>query len=188
MSSERAAPLIWDTIERYFALLQAHAPAERMREAVLTDDFRTGFVDGLIWQGEQGLRDFLEARAEFFDESHTVEQMSRPERLPAGRWRAHTRLDFFLRHRLDGSPVSDTFTGKAFHVWEFAPPLEPGKAPGDGRPSESTGDAPADGRPGDGKDGDWRVAAQLVEGFAALDANARRLFSQPASGLYLDDR
>ncbi|MFF3455183.1 hypothetical protein ACFYXH_12770 [Streptomyces sp. NPDC002730] len=188
MSSERAAPLIWDTIERYFALLQAHAPAERMREAVLTDDFRTGFVDGLIWQGEQGLRDFLDARAEFFDESHTVEQMSRPERLPDGRWRAHTRLEFFLRHRLDGSPVSDTFTGKAFHVWEFAPPLEPIDAPGHGRSAEAPGDAPGDGRSGDGTDGGWRVAAQLVEGFAALDANARRLFSQPASGLNLDDR
>jgi hypothetical protein len=188
MSSDRAAPLIWDTIERYFALLQAHAPAERMREAVLTDDFRTGFVDGLIWQGEQGLRDFLDARAEFFDESHTVEQMSRPERLPDGRWRAHTRLEFFLRHRLDGSPVSDTFTGKAFHVWEFAPPREPADAPGDGRSAEAPDDAPGDGRSGDGTDGGRRVAAQLVEGLAALDANARRLFSQPVSGLNLDDR
>ncbi|MCX4825532.1 hypothetical protein OG883_37905 [Streptomyces sp. NBC_01142] len=167
MSSERAAPLIWDTIERYFDLLQAHAPAERMRDEILTDDFRTGFVDGLIWQGEQGLRNFLGARAEFFDESHTVEQMSTPERLPDGRWRAHTRLEFFLRHRLDGSPVSDTFTGKAFHLWEFAPGA---------------------GRSGDGTDMDWRVAAQLVEGFASLDDNARRLFSRPTNGLNLDDR
>ncbi|MFF4233648.1 hypothetical protein [Streptomyces sp. NPDC001820] len=175
MSSERAAPVIWDTIERYFTLLQAHVSAERMRDEILTDDFRTGFVDGLIWQGEQGLRDFLGARAEFFDESHTVEQMSTPVRLPDGRWLAHTRLEFFLRHRLDGSPVSDAFTGKAFHVWEFDPAPRPGGASGDGRS-------------GAGADGPWRVAAQLVEGFAALDENARRLFSRPQSGLNPDDR
>ncbi|MET7621516.1 hypothetical protein [Streptomyces sp. NPDC005408] len=174
MSSERAAPLIWDTIERYFALLQAHVPAERMREEILTDDFRTGLVNGLMWEGEQGLRDFLEARAEFFDESHVVEQLSRPERLPSGNWRAHTRLEFFLRLRLEGSPVSDTFTGKAFHVWEFAP-------------SRTLVDPPGD-EPSDGvSDSGWRVASQLVEGFAALDENARRLFSQPSAGLNLDD-
>ncbi|MFI2347613.1 hypothetical protein ACH492_11315 [Streptomyces sp. NPDC019443] len=180
MSSERAAPVIWDTMERYFALLQAHVSAERMRDEILTDDFRTGFVDGLIWQGEQGLRDFLGARTEFFDETHTVEQMSTPVRLPDGRWLAHTRLEFFLRHRLDGSPVSDTFTGKAFHVWEFAPAPRPGDASGDGRPG--------DGRSGDEREGHWRVAAQLVEGFAALDENARQLFSRPASGLNPRDR
>lgn len=166
MSSQRAAPLIWDAIERYFALLQAHASAERMRDEILTDDFRTGFVDGLIWQGEQGLRDFLQARAEFFDESHTVEQMSRPERLPSGHWRAHTRLGFFLRQRPRGSPVSDTFTGKAFHVWEFAPAAVAA---------------------GIDLGGDWRVASQLVEGFAGLDENARRLFARPSSGLNLDE-
>lgn len=164
MSAESAAPhtvapLLWDAMERYFALLQAHASAERMREDVLTDDFRTGFVDGLIWEGDQGLREFLAARSDFFDESHTVEQMSTPEQLPDGRVQIRTRLHFFLRKRTGNAPVSETFTGKAFHRWEFAPD--------------------ADGR--------WRVGAQLVEGFAALDDNARRLFSQPASGLTLDD-
>ncbi|WP_405595217.1 hypothetical protein OG741_04050 [Streptomyces sp. NBC_01410] len=175
MSAERAAPLIWDTIERYFALLQAHVPAERMRDEILTDDFRTGFVNGLIWQGDEGLRDFLEARAEFFDESHVVEQLSRPERLPSGRWRAHTRLEFFLRQRLEGSPVSETFTGKAFHVWEFAPMPTLVDPPGE----EPPGDEPSD--------SGWLVAAQLVEGFAALDENARRLFAQPSAGLNLDE-
>ncbi|MFF3322439.1 hypothetical protein [Streptomyces sp. NPDC002889] len=155
-----AAPPIWDAMERYFTLLQDHASAERMRDEVLTDDFRTGFTDGLMWHGEQGLRDFLAARSTFFDESHTVEQMSTPEQLPDGRWRARTRLRFFLRQRLGTAPVSDTFTGIAFHLWEFAP----------------------------GPGGAWRVAAQIVEGFAALDDNARRLFSQPASGLTHDDR
>ncbi|WP_406404444.1 hypothetical protein OH805_34710 [Streptomyces sp. NBC_00879] len=185
MSAERAAPLIWDTIERYFALLQAHVPAERMRAEILTDDFRTGFVNGLIWQGDEGLRDFLEARAEFFDESHVVEQLSRPERLPNGRWRAHTRLEFFLRQRLEGSPVSETFTGKAFHVWEFAPMPTLVDPPGD----DPSGDDPlGDQPPGDEpSDGGWRVAAQLVEGFAALDENARRLFAQPSAGLNLDE-
>ncbi|MEV6398990.1 hypothetical protein AB0M39_30125 [Streptomyces sp. NPDC051907] len=166
MSTERAAPLIWDAIERYFVLLQAHASAERMRAEIVTDDFRTGFVGGLIWQGEQGLRDFLAARAEFFDESHTVEQMSTPERLSDGRWLVHTRLSFSLRHRTEGAPASDAFTGKAFHLWEFT----------EGQAAE---DGPLE--------GEWRVAAQLVEGFAALDENARRLFADPASGLDADD-
>lgn len=178
MPADRAAPLvvaplIWDTVERYFDLLQAHASAERMREESVTHDFRTGFVDGLVWQGEEGLRDFLAARAEFFDESRTVEQMSMPELLSEGCWSVHTRLDFSLRRRSGGAPMSDTLTGKAFHLWEFAP--APGRA--------DAADAPS-GVPGD----EWRVAAQLVEGFAALDDNARRLFSRPAFGLNLDDR
>ncbi len=31
--------------------------------------------------------------------------------------------------------------------------------------------------------GQWRVAAQLVEGFEDLNENARRLFGTPAQGL-----
>lgn len=160
MPAQPTTALIWDTIERYFALLQAHVPAEQMLAEVLTDDFRTGFVDGRVWDGEHGLREFLAARSEFFDESHTIEQLDAPEQLSDGRWRVRTRLAFFLRHRSGEAPVSETFTGKAFHVWDVQPAEEPA---------------------------DWRVAAQMVEGFAQLDENSRRLFSRPAIGLRVDE-
>ncbi|MGW6732833.1 hypothetical protein [Streptomyces sp. NPDC055013] len=150
------APVMMDTIERYFVALQAHASAEVMLDEVLTPDFRTGFVDGHVWEGGDGLRKFLRARSEFFDESHEIQQISDPDPLPGGRWGARTRLRFFLRRRQPAAAVSEEFTGLAFHHWEF----QPGQ-----RPSE------------------WRVAAQMVEGFAQLNDNARALFAQPESGL-----
>ena len=39
-------PIVIDTIERYFDLLQGHVSAQQMLENVLTDDFETGFADG----------------------------------------------------------------------------------------------------------------------------------------------
>ncbi|MFJ7073538.1 hypothetical protein [Streptomyces sp. NPDC098781] len=160
MPAPPTTALMWDVIERYFDLLQAHVPAEQMLAEVLTDDFRTGFVDGLVWEGEHGLREFLAARSDFFDESHTIEQLDVPEELSDGRWRVRTRLEFFLRHRPEGAPASDSYTGKAFHAWDFQPAEEPA---------------------------DWRVAAQMVEGFAQLNENAQRLFSRPAGGLQTDE-
>ena len=68
-------PIVMDTIERYFDLLQAHVSASEMIEKVLTEDFETGFTDGFHWRGEDGLAEFLEARSEFFDESHDVLQL-----------------------------------------------------------------------------------------------------------------
>ncbi|MFH0521377.1 hypothetical protein ACHBTE_29880 [Streptomyces sp. M41] len=149
-------PVMMDTIERYFVALQGHAPAEVMREEILTADFRTGFVDGHVWQGSDGLREFIEARSEFFDESHEVQQIDEPVALPDGRWSVRTRLWFFLRRRQPGAAVSEEFTGLAFHRWEFQP--------GEQRY-------------------EWRVAAQMVEGFARLNANASRLFGHPEDGL-----
>jgi hypothetical protein len=35
-------PIVIDTIERYFDLLQGHVSAQQMLENVLTDDFETG--------------------------------------------------------------------------------------------------------------------------------------------------
>ncbi|MFB8247605.1 hypothetical protein ACFC5X_21485 [Streptomyces sp. NPDC055952] len=149
-------PVMVDTIERYFVALQGHATAEVMLEDILTPDFRTGFVDGLVWRGPDGLSEFIEARSEFFDESHEIRQISDPWPLPDGRWSARTVLWFFLRRREPAAPVSEEFTGLAFHRWEFEPSAQ---------------------RSG------WRVAAQMVEGFARLNDNARILFGRPEDGL-----
>ncbi|QGV76876.1 hypothetical protein [Streptomyces ficellus] len=144
---------VWDTVERYFDLLQAHADAEVMLREILTPDFRTGFSDGYVWEGAGGLRDFLAARSVFFDERHTLHQMSAPERGGDGRWTCRTRLSFFLRRLDPGEAVSREFTGLAWHTWvlDEGPP--------------------------------WRVAAQLVDGFAGMNDNARALFSRPDEGL-----
>ncbi len=39
-------PIVIDTIEQYFDLLQGHVSGKQMLENVLTDDFETGFADG----------------------------------------------------------------------------------------------------------------------------------------------
>jgi len=67
-----------------------------------------------------------------------------------------TRLEFFLRRWEPPSPTSDEFTGWAFHTWILR---------------RSAGQS------------EWRVAAQLVDGFDHLNDNAKRLFSTPEEGL-----
>jgi hypothetical protein len=52
------------------------------------------------------------------------------------------------------SPVSEEFTGKCFHAWRVRE-----------------------------VDGQWRVAAQMVERFADLNDNSERLFATPEEGL-----
>jgi hypothetical protein len=64
----RAAP------QAYFRVLQSNPAAEDMRRSVVTDDFETGFAAGYKWQGPDGLRDFLAARAGFADEQHEVDE------------------------------------------------------------------------------------------------------------------
>jgi hypothetical protein len=58
-------PIVIDTIERYFDLLQGHVSPQQMLENVLTDDFETGFADGFRWRGADGLAEFLDARSIF---------------------------------------------------------------------------------------------------------------------------
>ncbi|GGO94005.1 hypothetical protein GCM10012280_47810 [Wenjunlia tyrosinilytica] len=43
---------------------------------MLTPDFRTGSADGHQWHGAEGLREFLRARSESFDENHEVGRIS----------------------------------------------------------------------------------------------------------------
>jgi hypothetical protein len=112
-------PGVVTAIEDYFRLLQAHASAEQMLADVLTSDFQTGFVGGHMWTGEQGLREFLSARAVFFDESHQLLQIFEVALEADGRVRARTRLRFFLRRLEPGAARSEEYTGDAFHTWIF---------------------------------------------------------------------
>jgi hypothetical protein len=154
--SEILEPLVLTAIEDYFRLLQAHVPAEEMLAQVVTEDFETGFVGGFLWRGPDGLADFLRARSVFFDESHEILQLMDVERTSQDLVQGRSRLRFFLRRRESDAAVSEEFTGQAFHTWRFR-------------------SNPAQGR--------WRVAAQLVDGFAMLNDNAAALFSTPTQGL-----
>jgi hypothetical protein len=64
------------------------------------------------------------------------------------------RLHFFLRRWEAPAPVSEEFTGQCFHTWRVRL-----------------------------VDGQWRVAAQMVERFAELNESSERLFATPEEGL-----
>jgi len=142
-----------DVLQEYLAVLQMHPSAERMLGDVVTGDFTTGFVGGYTWVGPDGLRDFLSQRDGFFDEVHTIRELLAREQV-GEEIMARTRLHFFLRRWTAPSPLSDEFTGAAFHSWRVRR-----------------------------VDGRWRVAAQLVERFEDLNENARELFATPDEGL-----
>jgi SnoaL-like domain len=141
-------------LAEYLTLLQRHPAAEEMMADILTDDFQTGFENGVIWKGIDGLRDFLSQRDGFFDERHTIKDVLEMEAPTEGEVRARTRLDFFLRRWEAPAPTSDEFTGSCVHHWRLR------RAPDR-----------------------WRVAAQIVERFDDLNDNAQRLFATPDEGL-----
>ena len=149
-------PTVLDTIEHYFDLLQAHVSPDEMLKRVLTTDFETGFVGGYMWRGPEGLAKFLADRSVFFDESHEILQLMDVAQPDPDAISARSRLRFFLRRRDPESAVSEEFTGQAFHTWRLRR-----------EPSES----------------DWRVAAQIVDGFAMLNDNATALFAAPTEGM-----
>ncbi len=140
-------------LQRYLTILQGHPSAEAMMDEVLTEDFETGFIGGHVWRGHEGLRDFLSQREGFFDEKHVIDELLE-RRDTDGDIEAHTRLQFFLRRWESPSPVSEEFTGSCFHAWRVRR-----------------------------VDGGWRVAAQMVERFADLNENSKRLFATPEEGL-----
>jgi hypothetical protein len=142
-----------DVLQRYLTTLQGHPSAEEMMSEILTEDFETGFVGGQVWKGLDGLRDFLGQRDGFFDEKHTIEELLDRD-ASNGDVEAHTRLRFFLRSWQAPSPVSEEYTGDCFHKWRVRE-----------------------------VDGEWRVAAQLVERFDNLNENSERLFANPDEGL-----
>jgi hypothetical protein len=83
-SSDREIRL---ALQAYFRVLQSNPTAEEMRRTVVTNDFKTGFAGGYIWQGPNGLRDFLAARAGFVREQHDVDQVL--ERKDSMQWYWH---------------------------------------------------------------------------------------------------
>ena len=99
-------------LQAYFRVLQSNPTAEEMRRTVVTDDFKTGFAGGYMWQGPKGLRDFLAARAGFVDEQHDVDEVLERQDLPSGEVRIKTRLTFSLRQ----PPGNKLFTGTTFHT------------------------------------------------------------------------
>jgi hypothetical protein len=143
-----------DLLAEYLGLLQRHPSAEEMMATVLTEDFETGFVDGMRWKGLEGLRDFLSQREGFFDERHEVKDVLESDSPSPDEVHASTRLEFFLRRWEAPSPTSEEFTGSCFHTWRLR--REPDR---------------------------WRVAAQIVERFADLNDNSKRLFATPEEGL-----
>ena len=82
-------------------------------ELILTEDFETGFIDGHVWRGLDGLRDFLSQRDGFFDESHVIDQLLESQ-ASENEVEAHTRLHFFLRRWEAPAPVSEDSLASAF--------------------------------------------------------------------------
>jgi catechol 2,3-dioxygenase-like lactoylglutathione lyase family enzyme len=117
---ELSAEAATGVLDRYLDALQQHPAAGDMLGDVVTEDFQTGFVDGLVWRGADGLRDFLRQRAGFFDERHELRQLLGPlTPVPGGDVACRTRLEFFLRRWQAPSPVSEVFTGTAYHRWRL---------------------------------------------------------------------
>jgi hypothetical protein len=146
-------PELRAVLREYLDLLQSQVTADELMAAILTADFETGFEGGFLWKGLDGLRDFLSQRAGFFDERHVVTDVLELE-ASGDEARARTRLEFFLRRWDAPAATSDEFTGACFHNWRLR-----------------------------WADGRWRVAAQIVERFADLNENSRRLFATPEKGL-----
>jgi SnoaL-like domain len=147
-------PELRGLLAEYLGLLQRHQPAGVFMEAILTEDFETGFDGGFLWKGLDGLRDFLAQREGFFDERHTIKDVFALEKASDGEVRAHTRLEFILRRWEAPAPTSEEFTGSCFHHWRLR------RAPDR-----------------------WRMAAQIVERLEDLNDNAKRLFATPDVGL-----
>ena len=113
MAEPAAEGEIRDTLRAYFRMLQSNPTADEIRESVVTGDFETGFANGHMWRGPDGLEQFLAARAGFVDEQHDVDEVLERTDLPDGEVRIKTRLRFSLRE----ASTDKVFTGTAFHTW-----------------------------------------------------------------------
>ena len=68
-----------------------------------------------MWQGPEGLAEFLDGRKGFVDEQHDVDEVLGQQDRPDGSAEVRTRLHFHLRDPGTG----EIFTGIAFHTWEL---------------------------------------------------------------------
>jgi hypothetical protein len=149
-------PTILDAIERYFELLQGHASAQEMTQRVVTDDFETGFVGGYMWRGPDGLAAFLADRSMFFDESHEILQLMDITRPAPETISARTGCGSSFGGTSRRPPSARSSPARLSTPWQLRR-----------QPADS----------------DWRVAAQMVDGFAMLNDNAAALFAAPTEGL-----
>jgi hypothetical protein len=108
-----------------------------------------------MWKGLNRLRNFISSRSVFFDEDHHLVPILEVGPADGGRVRGRTGCASSCGALNPVRPRSEEFTGEAVHTWLLQP----------------------------GGGGPWRVAAQLIGGFAALNEPARRLFSMPDKGL-----
>jgi SnoaL-like domain len=143
-----------EALDAYLSMLQTHPTADEMIGVVLTADFETGFAGGHLWEGREGLADFLSQREGFFDERHELKEIIDWRQTSDAEAEAKTRLEFFLRSWKPPAPKSSEYTGDALHSWRL-------------RREEDR----------------WLVAAQIVDGFEDLNDNAQTLFATPDSGL-----
>ena len=143
-------PVIYAAIESFLTTMAQHPPAEVLIQQILTEDFQTGLRGGDMWRGVDGLREFLETRAEFFDERSELKAVLSMMPCPNGDVEVTTRLDFFMRRWRPPSPISEDFTGTAFHTWTIRC-----------------------------IDDRLRIASLIIDGFANLNDNARRLIASP---------
>lgn len=146
-------PALYLAIDTYLSMLQRRPAAEELMAQILTEDFEVGIRGGDVLQGIEGLREHLLEREEFFDERNEVKAVLSVGYAPQGDVEVTTRLDFFLRRWKAPAPTSDEFTGTAFHTWTI----------------RSVGNR-------------LRIAAQIADGFANLNDNARRLIASPVLG------
>jgi hypothetical protein len=143
-----------EALDAYLSLLQTHPSTEQMIGVVLTEDFATGFAGGHLWKGRDGLADFLSQRDGFFDERHTLKEITEWRETSDDEAEAKSRLEFFLRSWEAPAAWSREYTGNALHSWRL----------------RHEGDR-------------WLVAAQIVDGFENLNDNAQTLFATPGAGL-----
>jgi SnoaL-like domain len=141
-------------LDAYLNMLQTHPTADEMIGVVLTEDFETGFAGGHLWEGREGLADFLSQREGFFDERHELKEVIEWRQTSCTEAEAKTPLEFFLRSWKPSAPRSEEYIGDALHSWRLRR-----------------------------EDERWLVAAQIVDGFQNLNDNARTLFATPGSGL-----
>ncbi|WP_131829127.1 MULTISPECIES: hypothetical protein [Mycobacterium] len=144
---------MYSAIDTYLSMLQRHPTADEMMAQILTENFEVGIRGDDMLQGIEGLREHLLEREEFFDERNEIKAMLSVGYSPHGDIEVTTRLDFFLRRWKPPAPTSDEFTGTAFHTWRI----------------RSVGER-------------LRIASQIVDGFANLNDNARRLIASPVLG------